>query len=331
MRATLFDVAKHAGVSTATVSRVINSSALVNQATRERVQRAIQELDFHPSHAARTLAGRRTKMIGVVFPGIASGFFTEVLCGLDEAAAEFQFHLTTVFTHGRGDEQEILLRYLQEKHCDGVVILNLSFPDSALARAREMGTPLVLLDRPAPGTNLPAVCIDNVAGAAAAMKHLAGHGYRQIAVLTGPRDSFDAEQRLAGARQVVDVPEEMIWSGAFTEDSGRAAMLRWLDAGRPLPEAVFACNDAMALGALDALRSRGHRVPEDVALVGFDDVDAARFVELTTVRVPMRQMGRMAGQVLLGQILENESRPPGLVPVSLTVRRSCGCSVRVTA
>ncbi len=336
MKATLFDVAKKARVSTATVSRVLNESRLVNQTTRDRVQRIIQALDYHPSHAARILAGQRTGMLGVVTPGIASGFFAEVLCGLDEVAAEYRFHLTTVFTHGREDEEKLLLRFLQENRCDGVAILNLSLPPSALARAQQIGLPVVLLDRPLPDTEIPSVCIDNTTGAMGAMRHLLEHGHRRIAILTGPRDNHDAIQRLAGAQLAltadgVALDPNLIWSGAFTEESGRAAMIRWLDTGASLPDAIFACNDAMALGALDALRSRGHHVPDDVALVGFDDCEAARYVALTTVRVPMRQMGRMAAETLIQQILHNEQRTPGLLPVSLIARRSCGCKVQEPA
>jgi LacI family transcriptional regulator len=330
MHVTLHDVCKRAGVSTATVSRVINHSPLVTDVTRARVLEAMRSLGYSPSHAARTLARQRSELIGVVFPHIASGFFTEVLGGINEVAAEHNFHLMTAFSHGLSDEEQFVKRLLTERRVDGLILMNLLLSDEFVAEAARGGIPIVLIDRPVEGSDLFAVSMDNRAGAEAAMGHLLGHGYRRVAILTGPGDSFDAQHRFEGCRAALGragIPESqvLLWKGSFTEKSGRAAIEGWLAQGRALPEAIFATNDAMALGALGALRERGLRVPDDVALVGFDDTESARHLELTSVRVPMQEMGRAAAEAAIEQISSRQAQPSRVLDTELVVRRSCGC------
>src|ERR1051325_1847563 len=281
MHATLHDVCRKAGVSTATVSRVVNESPLVTEETRSRVLEAMKSLGYRPSHAARTLARQRTDLIGVVFPEIAGGFFTEVLRGIDDVAAEHHFHLMTAFSHGLADEEQFVTRLLQERRVDALILMNLLLSDEFIKEVAKRGIPVSLIDRPVIGAGLFAVSMDNQTGAEAATNHLLEHGYRKFAILTGPTDNYDAEHRFEGCKRALEkadirADEIDVWQGAFTESSGRAAIERWLSAGKPLPEAIFATNDAMALGAHEFLRQRGIRVPEDVALVGFDDADSAR-------------------------------------------------------
>ncbi len=330
MHATLHHVCKRARVSTATVSRVLNGSPLVHEKTRTRVLKIIEALDYRPSHAARTLARARTDALAVIFPQIASGFFTEVLRGMDEVGAEHNFHLMTAFSHGRRDEQELVLRMLRERRADALVLMNLGLSDEFIKRAAKHKIPIVLIDRPEPDTKLCAISMDNVGGADAAMTHLLEHGYREVAFITGPRDNYDAEQRLAGCQQAaarfgVALAADLIWPGEFTEESGRLVMARWLDGGHKLPEAIFACNDVMAIGALNYLQESGYAAPRDVAVVGFDDIDSARHLGLTSVRVPMHAMGRAAAEAAIQQVLSGEAQPQRVLPTSLVVRRSCGC------
>lgn len=331
MLSTLHDVCKRSGLSTATVSRVLNGSPLVREQTRARVLEAVEALGYRPSHAARTLARRRTDTIGVIFPEIASGFFSEVLRGIDAAAAEHNFHLMTAFSHSDRDERELVMRTVRERRADALILMNLSLPDDFVANAAGHGMPIVLIDRPAEGANLFAVTLDNFGGADAAMTHLLGHGYRRVAVITGPGNSYDFQQRLAGCLQAAEragiaLSDDFVWQGSFTENSGAFAVARWLEAANRPPEAIFASNDSMALGALGVLRERGLRVPEDVALVGFDNIDAARHLDLTTVSVPMREMGRAAAEAAIHQILSGEAQKHRVLATHLVVRRSCGCS-----
>lgn len=326
---TLFDICRKAGVSSATVSRVINNSPLVQDKTRKRVLKAIEDLGYRPSHAARMLARQRTDTLGVIFPDIASGFYAEVLSGIDRVADESHFHILTAFSHGAKDAQALLTRFAEERRVDAVILMNVNAKSDAFLRGlvRE-GLPLVLLDRPV--TGLPAVAIDNVGGARAAVDHLLRLGHQRIAFLRGPSDNYDAAQRFEGAREGLraagrDLPDEMVWPGDFTEESGQAAVRACVQAGKPLPDAIFASNDAMAIGALAALQERGLSAPADVAVVGFDDIASARHLGLTSVRIPMQAMGRAAAAVAL-QLATGQKPDPALrvMPTELVVRRSCG-------
>jgi LacI family transcriptional regulator len=323
-------VCRKAGVSTATVSRVINGSPLVTGDTRDRVLKAIRSLGYRPSHAARTLARNRTDILGVVFPEIASGFFTEVLRGIDDVADEHGYHLMTCFSHGLRDEKEFVGRMLRERRMDGLILMNLSTADSAIREMTKHDVPIVLIDRPLEESKLCAITMDNLAGAEAATRHLVEHGHDRIAILTGPEDSYDSRQRFEGFRCALErsnktIFPDLIWKGAFTEESGIEAMRAWLESRKPLPDAIFASNDAMALGVWSVLRERGVRVPDDVALVGFDDVESARHQELTSVSVPMRAMGRAAAEAAIQQISSHKTQPRRMLPTALVVRRSCGC------
>ena len=335
---TLFDICKRAGVSSATVSRVINQSPLVHARTRSKVMKAIRELGYHPSHAARMLARQRTDTIGVIFPDIAGGFFAEVLGGIDDVAAESQFHIITAFSHGDADTKKLVANFAQERRCDALVVMNLFSSTAPVIKSTvKSGMPIVLVDRPVPGVKVHTVSIDNVSGADAAMTHLLDMGYRRVAFITGPTDSYDADQRLEGVRRAVaragtTLPDEMIWPGNFGEESARQAVKTYLDRWQSLPEAIFACNDSMAIAAIAELKDHGYRVPEDVAVVGFDDIDAARHLGLTSVRVPMREMGTAAAHLALEKIQGRESPDTQILMASkLVVRRSCGSELAATA
>jgi LacI family transcriptional regulator len=331
---TLFDICKKAGVSSATVSRVINQSPLVHARTRTKVMKAIRELGYHPSHAARMLARQRTDTIGVIFPDIAGGFYADVLGGIDDVAAESSYHIVTAFSHGDQDTKKLVAAFAQERRVDAMVIMNL-FASTApvIKSAVRDGMAVVLLDRPVPGLKTPTICIDNVNGADAAMTHLLDLGYRRIAYISGPQDNFDAQQRMEGVRRAMNragvaLTDELVWQGNFGEESARQALRSYLDRWQSLPEAIFACNDAMAISAMATLQDHGYRVPDDVAIVGFDDIDAARHLGLTTVRVPMREMGTAAAHAALEKIQGQEPVVSTmLMPAKLMVRRSCGAEL----
>ncbi len=326
----MLDVCARTGLSTATISRVLNKSPNVRPETRNRVLKAIDELGYRRNHAATSLARQRTDTIGVIFPHIASGFYSEVLEGINEVAAANGRHLMVAFSRGTDDEPEVVEEYLQAGRVDGMILMNLGMPEAFIRRVAGRGVPLVLIDRPVPTVPIPTVEIDNVAGAEAAMAHLLEHGYRRIVVICGPERSFDATQRLIGCRRAAEaaghaLDEASIWRGRFTDRSGYELMADWLDRGRPLPEAVFALNDAMAVGVMDALRERGLGVPDHMALVGFDDFEAARYLGLTTVHSPMRRMGRLACELAVAQMDRDAERGESVLPTELIVRTSCGC------
>ena len=321
----LREVAGRAGLSQATVSRALNGHPSVRPATAERAERAARELGYVPSQAARLLAGRRSDTLAVVFPVVASGFFAEVLDGIDQEAAAAGFGLETVFTRHRHNERELLARCVAGRRSEAVLVMNVMLDGHLVRRAVEMGVPLVLLDRPMPGHDVPAILVDNFGGARAAMAHLLGRGCRRVAVLTGPADSYDSAERLRGCRRAVEKVAGAtmeVWPGDFSESGGHARAAHELARGAR-PDAVFALNDAMAFGAMEAFGEIGLDVPGDVLFAGFDDIAAARHLSLTTVRSPMREMGRLACRTAVA--LARGEKPPAarqFLPCDLIVRRS---------
>lgn len=333
MPATLNDICEKTGLSKATVSRVLNDSPLVKEATRQRVQEVMDELDYHPLEAARALAGLRTNMLGVVSPYVGSGFFTDVLVGVDHEAAEQKCHITTAFAHGVNDEQELVRRFIQQRRTDAVILINLDLPADFLAEVAQARLPVVAVDTPAVEHGIPSVSIDNRAGASAMMAHLVEHGHRDIVVFAGPVESYDSRERLAGCRSAaaeagVSLPDEKVFSGNFIMESGRDMMSAILQKDAPLPDVVVALNDTTAFGALAVLREAGLSVPGDIAVTGFDNTEASVLVGLTTVAVPMFDMGREAAKLAMNALNDDESTPHIVAPTTLVVRESCGCSIK---
>ena len=332
MSVTLYDISEKAGVSTATVSRVINDSPVVTERTRLKVMKIIEELHYHPNPAARSLAGQTTQTLGVLFPDLDSGFYTEVLLGIDGEAAQRGYHLMTGFSHGEEDEERMVRHYLASRRIDALIVMNLTFSNAFLTELSESAAmPIVLLDRPFPGSRMVSVSMNNEQGAEMAVRHLVStHGYRDLCVIRGPRNNYDTEGRMVGVcraaeRLNIHIPDDRIVDGDYTEDSGFEAMDRMIRAGQKLPDAVFAMNDAMALGALSALTASGIRVPEQVAVIGFDDIISARHMRLSSVKVPMREMGRIAAQLALQGVAGKEEPLSRVVDLELAIRSTCGC------
>ncbi len=325
---TVADVSKRAGLSTATVSRVLNNSPLVRDKTRERVLKAMQELGYTANHSARALARRRTDTLGVIFPGIDAGFFSEVLIGANQLAAEHDLHLAVAFARNRPEEAQMVSEYLYGGRVDALILMHLRLDDRFIREAANGPTPLVLIDRPVEDARAVTVRMNNTSGAEQAMSHLLEQGFKRIAVIQGPEGTFDAEERWLGCRNAaakfgVELDPGLIWRGTFHDRSGRELVSAWLDAGKSLPDAIFALNDPMAIGVLQALNERGLSVPKDVALVGFDDIESARYLGLSTVRSPMRELGRSACQAVI-ELLGGKGKVPDerILDTELVVRQS---------
>jgi DNA-binding LacI/PurR family transcriptional regulator len=323
---TLYDVSRLSGASTATVSRVFSGKARVGDQTRKRVLDAAGELGFEPSHTARALAGNRTNTLGAIFPEIASGFYADVLAGIDEVAAESGFDVLASFVGKRRSRPAMVKRLLRQGRVDALLLLNLD-DSSDLDPALVERAPLVVIDREITGTNLPVVGMDNVGGAEAMIEHFFEQGHRRIAILAGPPGNYDSEQRLLGCRKAFSrlglvLDELLIWNGDFTLNSGGRAAREFLDSQIPLPDAIFCLNDAMAFGMLGELQRSDILVPRDVAMGGFDNVEAAAHLSLTSVACPMRLMGQVAARWAVDLIAKNE-RPIGhKLQVRLVVRNS---------
>jgi DNA-binding LacI/PurR family transcriptional regulator len=333
VRPTLEAVAALAGVSRGTVSRVINDSPQVSPRAREAVRAAIAQLGFVPNRAARTLVTQRTDSVALVVSESEERFFTEpyfaaVVRGISAGLAGSGLQLLLAVAQSPA-EREQLENYLTGQHVDGVLLVSLHGIDTLPARLESRGVPTVLGGRPLGAQ--PAACVDadNRGGARLAVAHLARGGRRRIAALTGPQDMTVGLERysgyldgLAGAGLAAD--PELVEAGDFRLDSGvRAteALLR----RRPDLDAVFAASDAMAIGAMRALREHGRRVPEDVAVVGFEDSPSAAHTDppLTTVHQPVEAMGRemvrLLRQRISGAVLDE---PLVILPTHLVVRGS---------
>jgi DNA-binding LacI/PurR family transcriptional regulator len=209
--------------------------------------------------------------------------------------------------------------------------MNLRLGSPFAKETSRFSVPIVVIDRPLDGSNLSAVSMDNVAGARAALTHLYGHGYRDIVVLSGDASTYDSQQRLIGCRQAarhagVTWDPRLVWPGAFTEQSGGDIVRKWLCGGRGSSRAIFCFNDHLAIGVMNALRQHGLRVPHDVAVVGFDDLESARLVDLTTVRVPVHAVGRAAAEAAIDAIQGRPVERYTILPTELIVRGSCGCT-----
>ncbi len=331
MATTLHDVCRETGFSTATVSRVLNNSPLVTPETRERVLKAMEKLDYHPSLAARALSIQRTETIGIHLPDIGPGFYTKILQGAESVAFDKHYHLMTAISHGVRDAQQQIIRLIRERRVDTLIVVNLDLPGPFLAEVNCHGLPIISMDTPAVEHGIPSVSIDNHKGGYDLMQHMLGHGYRDILIFAGPKISYDSRGRLEGCRASardagIAIPADNIVTGDFRIESGAALMDNILKSGRKRPEAIVSLNDAMAIGALGVMRGRGLKTPDDLAIAGFDDSDAASIIGLTTVGIPHYQMGQEAARLALSS-LEEASHPPQHIIVStqLTVRHSCGC------
>ncbi|GAA2418241.1 LacI family DNA-binding transcriptional regulator [Streptomyces glaucosporus] len=341
-RPTLEAVAAHAGVSRATVSRVVNGGAGVRRALRERVEASVAALGYVPNSAARSLVTRRTGAVAVVIAEpetrvFSDPFFAQQLRGISRELSSCDTQLVLLLLEERADYDRVG-RYLAGGHVDGALMFSLHRDDPLPSMARASGLPTVFGGRPGwPGAEddpgLLYVDTDNRGGARQAVEHLLERGRRRIAVITGPLDQTSAQDRLDGYRDALGAAEAdpaLVAHGDFTAEGGERAMAELLDRSPDL-DAVFAGSDLMASGALRTLRSRGRRVPEDVAVVGYDDLEPAAWAvpALTTVRQDVQDMGRMMAGLLLRRLgLEPDGVPSGtplapvVTPARLVVRDS---------
>ena len=330
MAATIRDVARAAKVSVATVSRALNEHSNVSPETRARVEQAARELGFVPSGAARSLITRRTQTIGVLLPDLYGEFFSELIRGIDTTARSHGLHLLLSGSHGDRAEAAAAIKAMSGR-VDGLLIMSPHLDATALADNLPRGLPVVLMNTRSDGIEVASLTVDNYGGAYAMVRHLIGRGHKSIAFISGPEPNFEAQERLRGyseaLAQLLPGSEPLVLAGEFTEESGWRIGNRIIAMQRR-PDVIFAANDAMAIGCLFCLGEAGIQVPRDIALVGFDDIPLARFVNppLTTVRVRIAELGSLALERLA---LSIENRNPASVRPQtlrseLVIRSSCG-------
>ncbi|MGH8937748.1 MAG: LacI family DNA-binding transcriptional regulator, partial [Actinomycetes bacterium] len=323
-RPTLEAVAVHAGVSRATVSRVVNGQASVAPAIRDAVLRAIERLGYVPNSAARSLVTQRTGSVALVVSEPPTRVFSDdpmfsTVIRAASAELEAADRQVVLILAGSAQSHARVERYVAGGHVDGVMLISMHGADPLPMALTRMHVPVVSYGRPTVPVDLPYVDNDNVAGAESAVRHLVSIGRRRIATIAGPQDMIGGQDRLAGYRTVLREAGQrpVVAVGDFTRESGALAM-RHLLADEPTLDAVFDANDVMAVGALHALRQAGRRVPDDVAVVGFDDIEAARYTEppLTTVRQPVPELAAAMVRLLLG-LFAGKPASPMILPTKL--------------
>ncbi len=328
----LKDVARLAGVSTATVSRILNERGPASEETRGRVFRAVQQLDYHPNWLARSLRGLRTNTIGLVLPDIENPFFTSLVKGIEQAASARDWNLIFCNTDEDIQREEALVRTLVERKIDGLILCPTAGPHTYLARYLEQGLDVVAVNRTLRNLPLTAVTSDNVGGAYEGMIHLLAKGLRRLALILGTPNLSTTQDRLAGCRKAAQeyslAPEDLLVRVGYGRTAqGYEAALDCLDT-TPRPQAIFAFNNLMAEASLTAIRQRGIRCPDEIALLGFDDFRSAAALSppLSVVEQNPVSMGGRAVEELVRVIETGKpSEALTLIPTRLVIRESCGC------
>jgi LacI family transcriptional regulator len=328
--ATVLDVAKRAGVSPMTVSRVVNGSGPVSPKLRARVEKALKETGYVPNSVARNLRTKRTDTIGLVMPDITNPFFTHVVRGVEVAAREAGLLLLLTNTDQRPDEETRVVSMLLQRQVDGLLAIPAGNCADTARLCREADVPLVIVDRrPESPERIDVVRADAEGGAYELGKLLASLGHRHVAVITGPEYVPTAVDRAVGFAKAVEeegLPAPTVVHGDFSLESGHDMTMELMKHD-PRPTAIFAANNFLAIGTQHAVEELGLRVPEDVALVGLDDLPAemVTFPFLTVAAQPAEEMGRRAVALLIRRIREPGATPEEiLLPTELTIRRSSG-------
>lgn len=331
-RPSLEDVARKAGVSRSTVSRVINNDPNVKFETRERVLRIIEEERYNPNTVARMMVTGRTQVIGVVVPHEYHVFFNDpyyfpaLLEGVSQVATERDYAMLLMVRQSGEDEGIFYRRLLQNRLMDGLILASATIANPLITQLLDLHVPLAMVERPGfHDSQVSYVSIDNHAATRAVVEHLISTGRQRIGIITGALDNSDGHERLEAFTAAMDdagLPVAFVANGDFQRRLAYEATKRSLD--KPF-DAIFACSDIMAQGVYEALRESGRRIPDDVAVVGFDDLQTARLLDppLTTVRQPLRDKGAVATGLLLDMIEGKVSEPQHVVlPASLIVRES---------
>ncbi|MFG1497549.1 LacI family DNA-binding transcriptional regulator [Saccharospirillum sp. HFRX-1] len=304
--ATIREVSKHAQVSVATVSRVVNGNKWVAEATRQRVLEAMAELGYQPNSFARSLATNKSETIGMVVGDLAGPFFGEMMQYAEQSVRDAGKHLIITSGHSTLEEERDAVQFLLKRRCDALILHLDLMPDAEIIElSKKESTPMILVNRLVPELTEQCVYLDNEAGGFLATEHLLKQGHQRIACITGPLYKADARERLAGYRRAlasagVAFDEQLVVEGDFMEPGGEVAVTTLLHRKVDF-SAVVVGNDLMAIGAYNGFKQAGMRIPEDVSLVGYDDVLMAGYLEpaLTTVRVPVAEFGSEAGRLAL--------------------------------
>lgn len=335
MKPTIYDVARQAGVSIATVSKVINRSGKISEKTRERIGSIMAEMGFVPNLVASALSNKKTYMIGLLIPDISNPYFAELSRHIEDRAQEHGYHIVICNTDNRVDKEKEYLTFLQQKGVDGILLATGASMPHTLDTLQERKIPITLIAREVPHFSVNTVLVDDFLGGFLAASHLLEYGHRDIGIIVESLELASSRQRLEGYRSALQqfqctYREDRIVVCDFSISAGKEAAEKLLN-GDDRPTALFACNDVLAIGAIQAARARGLSVPEQLSVVGFDDTFLATVIDpaLTTVGQPIRELGRQAIDLLHRQIGEEDSAKQRVVLLpELVVRQSTAPAAR---
>lgn len=314
------DVAKKAGVSTTTVSHVINETRFVSDELRQRVMDAMQSMDYHPNILARSLRSGKSKTIGLIVPDISNLFFAEIARKVEDRGLEYGYSVILCNTDDDHAKEAGYIDVLITKKVDGIIFISAGYEGENLYKLLNNKIPIVIADRSLGDVVTDVVLVDNWMGGYTATKYLLELGHRKIACISGPSSLTPSAQRVEGFHQAlkdaaIEINYCLVIPGDFRSVGGEKAMNSLLECDKK-PTAVFACNDMMALGAMRAINNRGLRVPEDISLVGFDDIPISQCVypAITTVAQPIEELGSIVVKYLIERIEYKNSRRKGEEP-----------------
>jgi|YelNatPaOPRAMG01_1025707.scaffolds.fasta_scaffold00416_1 LacI family transcriptional regulator len=331
---TIYDIAKEANVGIGTVSRVLNNHASVSPGTRQKVLEVAKRLNYQPHTYAQRLARRHSQTISAIIPFFTNYFFIEVLQGVQDRISQLEYDLVLYGVNNVNQVETYLTKAIQRGKVDGILFFSMKLPEKFIPRLKETRIPTVLVDTSSP--EFDSISVANAEGAYTATGHLIELGHTLIGMINAPLVSAPAIERLKGYRRALEshgigFKDELVKYGrskkqdGFNREAGYEAALDFLKMGEDMPRAFFVASDIQAMGALAAFAEHGLRVPEDVAIVGFDDIELAKHLKLTTMRQPMYQMGDLAIQRLVDrmsspdmEILHTTFSP------TLIIRESCG-------
>jgi LacI family transcriptional regulator len=328
------DVAERASVSVTTVSHVLNKTRYVDRKLVRRVEDAFRSLGYQPNALARGLRRQETRMLGMVVPDNRNLYFAELARSVEDACFERGYNVILCNSDEDPAKENAYLSLLAEKRVDGIVFVASGTDRSGVQALLQHKIPVVALDRELKGMTCGSIIVDNRAGGRQATWHLIGGNHRRIGCISGPKNLASAKERLQGYRDALaearlPVEPALIQMGNFHIEGGYTAVQALLDLPNRVT-AIFAANDLMAIGALRGIAARGLRVPEDVAVVGFDDIALAMYTEppLTTVKQPIREIGKLATELIMARVNGERKEPQSRrLKTSLIVRESCGIKV----
>ncbi|HYW56238.1 MAG TPA: LacI family DNA-binding transcriptional regulator [Polaromonas sp.] len=328
---TIRDVASHANVSVTTVSHVINGTRTVSPDAMDRVQKAVIALDYVPSALARSLKSNRTHTVGMLIPNNSNPYFAEMIRGIEDRCFASGFNVVLCNTDDDPQKQSVYVRVMAEKQVDGLIVVSSGADPDLIGELRQLRMPQVLVDREIDDLMADLVEVNHESGAQIATKHLLDLGHRRIACIAGPQVVSSARQRLAGYKKAlaeagIAFDSTLVREGDFTSDGGYDATLSLLTEEGVDATAVFAANDLMAFGAICAAAHRGLRIPDDLSIIGFDDIALARHTNppLTTVAQPKHETGHLAADLLMQRIAEpGRALQKRLLQPVLRERESC--------